>query len=273
MSSSLITWAQFCSHTGTTGTTDQALFEASIGPAVSEAAERFCDRKFSLATEVEWASTADEIDGLWMPLRYPVDAFLSAYACGDGIRCTNGGQSDITITVGKASLLVGDADTLAYTTYSYTDYATLDELIDELAESDTSEVVWSLATGVSGSTSTKLLMPSTTLVLADSEGYVQVGIPTGATPRSVTDCAINVPAHAIAYRGGYSPLPEDLVRTIAQICQAAIEQVHGANASAAGLKSESIGKYAYSRADGVDVAQIVGAYASALSSWRRVAWA
>lgn len=270
--SSLITYAQYCAltgTTGTTGTTDQTLLENTVIPAVSEACERYCDRQFALSTVVEWQADSMVADGLWEPRQYPIVAMLGAYDTADGLTVENLTSSDLTITVSKVALTVSDPSALTTTEYLFSTSATLVDLVDDLTVSD--EMI---ATSLVGnSTNSKLLKPGTYLLEGGATVTIPIGVATNATPSKITDIMlVDLYADAIAYRGGYAAIPMDLQRVVAAMCKDALSVSKGQQVSA-GLRSESLGKYSYTVADGIDLANLVSTYAGQLDSFRRAVWA
>lgn len=264
----MLTWATYCSIMGLELTdSSQAQVEATI-PAVEAAIEGLCDRVFTQATYVEWFDEHGPVTETWLPEQYPVKSVLGCYGSTDAISVANANAGAVTMSNDGVTFYLSNSETLASATLAITTGQTLANVVSGLSLAGVT-----LTAILPATSSSKLLCQSALNVPAGETVNFQGGQPGSYSFELLDQRRVrfwNGPPSALAYVGGYSPIPADLLQAIAICVQQTVAKLDDLGDGA--FKSESIGKYSYTLADGKAVNDVVGSNSELFDGYRRIVY-
>lgn len=262
----MLTWAVYRAYFGLADDdASKAQVEATI-PAVEVAIEGLCDRLFTQATYVEWLDAHGPVTNVWLPTQYPVKSVLGCYASKDAISVANANAAAVTLSNDGTTLYLSNSETLASATLAITAGQTFADVCSGLSLAGVT-----LTALLPATTSSRLLVQTALNIPAGQTVNFQGGTPCSYSFELIDQrrvCFWNGLPTALVYVGGYNPIPADLLQAIAICVNQAVAKLDDLGDGA--FKSESIGKYSYTLADGKAVNDVVGSNAELFDGYRRI---
>ncbi len=265
---SLITLEQYKTITGTSSTDNDVVLEAYLLPAVSDAIESYCRRKFAEDSYITWKQTG-QYGGI-SGLNAPIQALYGVYGIAGVIKLANTNNYPVNVIVGEESLTVADAVGDRYV-FNYDNYGS--EKLNDLIDAINTASIGITATLEQDMPNYKCayLRPYNYSISKNSSVTID-----GPSDSIDAECPTwdRIDTHiahswvVVSYSGGYTTLPYDLQVSIANMTRDLLNmQLSGTTAK---YKSESQGQYSYSLADNVVPSEIITPYIMTLDRYKIV---
>lgn len=261
----LITLSQYKSWTNTTTSDNDTLLTLLIS-ACSNEVEAYCDRTFNAAQYIEWIKT-QPCSNLYNVRQYPIQYIQFIGEAETAISLTNTDNVSYNILIKDKNMYVTPDDTLTTAIYDLSNVAT--DTVTEVA--GVLDALSNVSATVSSTVNQNAKLLKEYNYMLDNSIDMIGAVKSESTAELIDDRTIRMDCggtYCIVYYAGYTTIPDDLQKTVANIVRDALDVALGDVNS--NIKSESETNYSYSLQDTVDFKAIVFNYRGALDVYRNI---